>query len=72
MAHDWAGSHGREQELGHGTRPRRPGVWLVETEQGDTQTSAQRKQHRKGRVTGKAGDRCSTEGWRKTGCLRTA
>lgn len=71
--HVRAGSHGREQELGHGTATAAPtGMWLVETEQETHKLHAQESSIGRERVTGKAGDRCSTEGWRKTRCLRTA
>lgn len=71
--HVRAGSHGREQELGHGTRPQRQracGWWRRSRE--THKLHAQESSIGRERVTGKAGDRCSTEGWRKTRCLRTA
>lgn len=46
----------------------RPVEMLQETHKLHAQESSVGRE----RVTGKAGDRCSTEGWRKTRCLRTA
>lgn len=63
------GGHGREQELGRWTVTAAPmGVRPVEMDKLHAQESSVGRE----RVTGMAGDRCLTEGWRKTRCLRTA
>lgn len=64
---------GESRSWGMGLRPQRQracGWWRRSRE--THKLHAQESSIGRERVTGKAGDRCSTEGWRKTRCLRTA